>query len=82
MSEDRVMMPAEPGRRCDECSRLRAAVHRQHVQAGRNMQTIDECRDVIRALVGRDGMRDLGDLYMPDGTPMVDAVRKAMGVTR
>lgn len=73
MADESVMMPpGGPDPLCAECSRLR-------IEAGRMEARLDHGRAVIRALVGRDGMGVLGDVRMPDGTPMVDAVRRAMG---
>ena len=80
--EDRVHKEAGPARAaqsvrvpdplCVKRSRLR-------IEAGRMDARLDHARSVIRALIGRDGMGTLGDLAMPDGTPLVDAVRAALG---
>lgn len=81
--EDRVHKEAGPARAaqtvrapdplCVECARLR-------IDAGRMDARLDRARSVIRALIGADGLTGgLGDLTMPDGTPLVDAVRRALG---
>lgn len=45
--------------------------------------SLSHARSVIRALIGADGLTGgLGDLTMPDGTPLVDAVRAALGETK
>lgn len=73
MADETVMMPPDgPDPLCAECSRLR-------IEAGRGEARLDHARSVIRALVGADGLTGgLGDLTMPDGSPLVDAVRAAL----
>lgn len=59
---------------------LNAEMRRQMTDDETKRWELHACRSVIRALIGADGLTGgLGDLTMPDGTPLVDAVRAALG---
>lgn len=96
MSDDRIWGEADdngparaartvrvPDPLCAECSRLRIEADNARKWTRRDTVYLQHARSVIRALIGADGLTGgLGDLTMPDGTPLVDAVRAALGETR